>query len=239
VPTAPIKAPNLGAELFTKGLSFGGYSEDLPSVGSQVEWAKNAKGRTNYARKHNPWASFSFPPKNQDSVSANMPFRLFPKKEADFARLPTVAFVVPGLKDDMHDGLVRLSIPKGDTWLREHIDAYYQWAKSHNSLLVVTWDENDNQFDKRQPAGITVPGLTNPFESTATARGRSIQNRIATILAGARIKPGDYAEGKGVTHVNILRTLEAMYGLPRAGAQQPNALKGGIRDDYVITDIFQ
>jgi hypothetical protein len=30
-----------------------------------------------------------------------------------------------------------------------------------------------------------------------------------------------------------------MYGLPRAGAQQPHALNGGIRDDYIITDIFQ
>jgi hypothetical protein len=39
--------------------------------------------------------------------------------------------------------------------------------------------------------------------------------------------------------VTILRTLEAMYGLPRAGAQQPNAAAGGIRDDYIITDVFQ
>jgi hypothetical protein len=30
-----------------------------------------------------------------------------------------------------------------------------------------------------------------------------------------------------------------MYCLPRAGAQQPKAAAGGIRDDYVITDIFQ
>jgi hypothetical protein len=38
--------------------------------------------------------------------------------------------------------------------------------------------------------------------------------------------------------VNILRTLEAMYRLPRSGAQQPNAAGGGIRDDYLITDVF-
>lgn len=239
VPTVQITAPNLGAELFTKNLTFGGYSEDLPQAGSLVEFAKNAAGKKSYARKHNPWASFNFPPKNQVSGSANMPFSDFPTREEDFAKLPTVAIVVPGLKNDMHDGLSRKSVPKGDAWLRAHIDAYYQWAKSHNSLLIVTWDENDNQYDKRHPTGITVPGLTNPFESTATAKGRSIQNRIATIIAGARIKPGDYPEGNGVTHVNLLRTLEAMYGLPRAGAQQPNAAAGGIRDDYVITDIFK
>jgi phosphatidylinositol-3-phosphatase len=238
VPTVPIKAPNLGAELFRKGLTFGGYSENLPKVGSLVDWGKNEKGKTSYARKHNPWASFSFPPKNQLAGSANMPFSLFPTTEADFAKLPTVAIVVPGLKNDMHDGLIRKSIPRGDEWLRDHINAYYQWAKSHNSLLIVTWDENDDQYDKLHPAGITVVGLTDPFASTKTAKGRSIQNRVATILAGAHIKPGDYPEGKGVTHVNLLRTLEAMYGLPRAGAQQPHALDGGIRDDYIITDIF-
>ena len=49
---------------------------------------------------------------------------------------------------------------------------------------------------------------------------------------------GDYPEGKGITHVTILRTLEAMYGLPRAGRQQAKAAAAGIADDYVITDVF-
>jgi phosphatidylinositol-3-phosphatase len=176
---------------------------------------------------------------NQLSGSANRRFADFPTKEEDFAKLPTVAIVVPGLKNDMHDGFSRKSIPNGDAWLREHIDTYYQWAKSHNSLLIVTWDENDNQFDRRHPVGITVVGPTDPFVAATTAKGRSIQNRIPTLIGGARIKPGDYPEGKGVTHVNLLRTLEAMYGLPRDGFQQPKALAGGIRDDYIITDVFK
>ena len=68
---------------------------------------------------------------------------------------------------------------------------------------------------------------------------RDRQNRICTIFAGARIKPGDYAEGLGITHVNVLRTLEAMYALPRSGAQQPNAARGGIADDAIITDVIE
>jgi hypothetical protein len=39
--------------------------------------------------------------------------------------------------------------------------------------------------------------------------------------------------------VNILRTIEAMYGLPSSGAQQPNAAGGGITDETVITDVFE
>ncbi|MHB8067251.1 MAG: hypothetical protein ACYDIC_05025 [Desulfobaccales bacterium] len=66
-----------------------------------------------------------------------------------------------------------------------------------------------------------------------------LKNRIVTIFAGAHIKPGDYPEGKGITHVNILRTLEAMYGLSKAGTQQPNAAGGGITDNYIVTDVFE
>jgi len=36
----------------------------------------------------------------------------------------------------------------------------------------------------------------------------------------------------------ILRTLEAMYGLSRSGHQQPNAVRAGITDDYIMTDVF-
>ena len=57
--------------------------------------------------------------------------------------------------------------------------------------------------------------------------------------AGAHIKPGNYEEGNGITHVNILRTIEAMYGLGKSGAQQPNALGAGIGDDQIITDVFE
>ena len=65
-----------------------------------------------------------------------------------------------------------------------------------------------------------------------------LRNRIVTIFAGAHIKPGVYPEGKDITHVNILRTIESMYGLPKSGAQQPNAAGAGISDDTIVTDIF-
>jgi hypothetical protein len=53
--------------------------------------------------------------------------------------------------------------------------------------------------------GVTDPGDKDPKKS----------KRIVTILGGAHIKHGEYSEGKGVTHVNVLRTLEAMYKLNR------------------------
>jgi hypothetical protein len=64
----------------------------------------------------------------------------------------------------MHDG----TIQQADDWLKQNIiDTYLPWAISHNSLLIVTWDEDG--------------------DNTAT-------NQIPTILAGAKVKPGNYTE---------------------------------------------
>ena len=213
----PFQSANLGQQLIEKAYTFKGYSESLPEIGDTVSRAKN------YARKHVPWISFgNLPDGNTESTSTNLQLEQFP---ADFSKLPTVSIVIPNLIDDMHSGERASRVKNGDTWLKENIDKYYRWAKTHNSLLIITFDENDNR--------IHYSGLTDPANTQ-----NEIKNRIPTIIAGAHIKHGDYPEGIGVTHVNLLRTLEAIYGLPRAGAQQMNALKYGIQDDYVITDIF-
>jgi hypothetical protein len=118
-------APNLAADLSAAGKSFAGYAEDLPGPGSPVCSAGQ------YARKHAPWTDFSNVP-----GSDSLPFTSFP---ADFARLPTVSFVMPNLCHDMHD----CSIAAGDAWLRAQIGGYASWAMRHHSLLIVTWDEDD------------------------------------------------------------------------------------------------
>jgi acid phosphatase len=228
----PFNTPNLGAALIAANKSFKGYAEDLPAIGSTVARIKNKAGDTIYGRKHVPWISFANVP-NGDSVetSSNLRFSDFPNDPAKFDTLPTVAIVVPNLENDMHNGKPAQSIPRGDDWLKKNIDPYYQWAKAHNSLLIVTWDESDNKT--------FYLGLTNPFVVPKNQFRRDMQNRIPTIFAGARIKPGNYPEGNGITHVNILRTLEAMHGLPKSGAQQLNAVGGGISDSYIITDVFK
>jgi acid phosphatase len=231
LPAAMINASNLGQQLIARGLSFKGYSEDLPEIGSTVEYAPNPK-KGPYARKHAPWVSFSnLPCGNTVATSSNLRFADFPKGPDGYAALPTVAFVIPNLENDMHNGCPKDSVPIGDRWLKDNLDSYYQWAKTHNSLLILTFDENN---DIRHYDGLTNP-FVNPKKSELL---RDIQNRIVTIFAGAHIKPGDYAEERGITHVNVLRTLEAMYGLPKSGCQQPNAAGGGIPDDQIITNVF-
>jgi phospholipase C len=164
-------APNLGAELLAAGYTFAGFSEDLPAVGSPV----CAAGK--YARKHVPWANFSNVP-----PATSVPFSAF-NARADYSSLPTVSFVIPNLDNDMHDG----TIAAADAWLQQNLGAYANWAVVNNSLLIVTWDEDDN-------------GPT---------------NQIPTMIFGADVKPGQYNEV--ISHYNVLSTVEQMYGLPKTG----------------------
>ena len=147
-PGAPYTTPDLGGELIKAGFTFGGFSEDMPSVGYTGEFFDN------YAGKHNPMVDFADVP-----ASDNMPYAgFFP---TDFTKLPTFSFVVPNLIDDMHDG----TVSDGDTWLKNNIEPYRQWAQTHNSLLIVTFDEDDNG-----------------------------NNQIATMFDGQMVKPGQYGE---------------------------------------------
>ncbi len=241
-PLYPFTTSNLGFQLINNGYSFKGYAESLPSIGDTVATAGV------YARKHVPWISFANVPNGTTvETSSNLRFLDFPDS-THYDELPTVSFVIPNLDHDMHNcdppnctGELSCCIRKGDDWLRENLDPYYQWAKKNNSLLILTFDEND---DKRGYLGLTNPWIENdktfcPDSNVDPEYCEDLENKIATIFAGAHIKHGDYEEGIGVTHVNVLRTIEAMYGLPKSGRQQPNAAGVGITDDYIITDVFE
>ena len=179
--------PNLATALQAANKSFVGYVE----TGSPPE--------------HNPWESFT----NVQKVERNL--SELPK---DFTQLPTVAFIIPNLDHDMHGDRrpgnwrswldrfswlkdrLRVLIPgltqrlddrlvlDGDTWLKDHLGSYAEWAKMHNSLLIVTFDEDDDH------AG----------------------NHIPTIVFGAHVRPDRYT-GR-ITHYNVFSTLLAMNNLP-------------------------
>ena len=217
----PFTTPNLGAALRNAGFSFATYSQTLPSVGFDGD----SSGE--YMRKHNPvtnWMNDANPTANQYPSTLNQPFTTFQQianSPGGFANLPTVSFVVPDQTYDMHDG----TIQQADDWLKQNIlDTYLPWAITHNSLLIVTWDEDG--------------------DNTGT-------NQIPTIFAGAKVKPGNYTEtnlnannphvgspsdpgiqtptGTAMNHYNVLATIEDVYGLARIG---------GSLNRRPISDIF-
>lgn len=164
-----LEGPNLARGLEEAGFGFMIYSEDLPETGSR------SCVYGGYRRKHNPVVYFPALP-----AEINRPLRDFP---SDYSKLPAVAFVVPNVRNDMHDGSVR----DGDAWLREHLDPYVQWARTHNSLLILTFDEDDHSGD----------------------------NHILTLFSGAHVRTGRYSQR--VDHYDLLSTLAAFYGIPGPG----------------------
>jgi len=163
--------PNLADALQAKGLSFTIYSENLPHAG----FVDCGSADKLYRRKHNPVPNFASVP-----ADANQPFSAFP---ADYAKLPTVAYVVPNMVNDMHDGTVQ----QADTWLKEHLDGYVQWALKNHGIFILTWDEDDG----------------------------TQSNQIATLIIGQDVNPGRYDQK--ITHYAVLRTLTDMYGLHPVG----------------------
>ncbi|MBU6470032.1 MAG: acid phosphatase [Gammaproteobacteria bacterium] len=168
-----LNSPNLASELLAKKLSFAIYSESMPEAGFTGCSASNGL----YRRKHNPVADFQ----GHLPATVNLPFSDFPR---DYAKLPTVAFVVPNMMNDMHDG----TIAEGDTWLKAHLSRYAAWANTHDSLLIVTWDESD---------------------------ARSLSNQILLIVVGAHVKRG--SNDAYVNHYSLLAMLERFYVLDRLG----------------------
>jgi len=165
--------PDLGSQLIAAKDSFTGYAESLPNAGftgcSDPWWSF---WDPPYVRKHVPWTDFKDVP-----ASSNQPFTSFP---SDYSKLPTVSFVIPNEQNDMHSGTVQAA----DSWLKKNLDGYAQWAQKHNSLLIVTWDEDND----------------------------TSVNQIPTIFVGGVVKPGKYNEH--ITHYTVLRTIEEMYALP-------------------------
>ncbi|WP_456678729.1 alkaline phosphatase family protein [Bradyrhizobium sp. RDM12] len=166
--------PTLYTVLKNAGLSFTGYVDEGGS-GSDFN--------------HDPWVSFP------EGRTVQTDFTSFPALFANgnYSSLPTVSFVIPSVSNDMHNG----TIAQGDTWLQQNLGAYAQWAVNNNSLLIVTWDEND--------------------DSTSEAAS----NTVPTLLYGANVVPGNYSTA--YNHYNVLSTITASLGLtaPNNAATAP------------------
>jgi hypothetical protein len=201
----PLSTPNLAAQLMNAGYSFEEYNQTYSAIDNVNNYNQatynpysgqsnltTAQQNDTYARKHNAVVNWVNPnlttvSGNQLPLSAMTGFSEFPTTAAGYANLPTVSFVIPNLENDMHNG----TISAGDTWLSQNMNGYVQWAKTHNSLLLVTWDENDYTLQDG--------------------------NHIATIING---DPSLFQAGDSQQVFNsysILRTIEDMYGLGYAG----------------------
>ena len=198
--------PNLAKSLnSTAGLSFVSYAESLPSDGSQVWQASDGTHPDLYTRSYNAAAMFTDAGTGKNNADINKTFNGFKSLTGlpnTYANLPTVSFVVPNNLNNTHGSndaapfatdpsVYDLLRHSADTWLQQNIDAYVQWAKAHNSLLIITGDEGD--------------------------RAHNFAKGVTTIITGdpRLFVPG--TDTTSINHYNLLRTIEDMYGVTPLG----------------------
>jgi phosphatidylinositol-3-phosphatase len=204
-PKSRFAKRSLGGSLIRRKLSFAGFAEDVPAKPFVCEAGL-------YAMRHCPWVEFKDVPK---SLTRDM--SRFPTTANGFEKLPAVAFVIPNLVNDMHSlsasdpqvtgsAAVPLEVANGDKWLKANIDAYAQWAREHNSLLIITWDEDSATYKY-------------PNARSQRIRTQAPANHIATIFVGSMVMAGKKSE-EIYSFYDLLRTIEDMYGLPPLGGSK-------------------
>jgi hypothetical protein len=203
----PFHTPNLASELVAAGRSFTGYSENLPAVGYTGFEADAGL----YSRRHNPWVQWQSddaPASNHLPASMNQPFSAFPTTPDTFDTLPSLSIVIPNNNNNMHD----MPISRGDMWIESNLGAYAAWAKENNSLLIVTFDEDESNS----------------------------RNKIPTLFYGAHVVAGAEVGGTWTLH-NLLHTIEAANGTMHAGASNDvRSIVGPFTGDVkTVTATFQ
>jgi len=171
-PPAPgsIKADNLPHQLIANGMGFADYSdENVPAAWLAFE---NLPGSASAPNAVDKWLTCPAPVAGQGCG--------FPTTAAGYAALPAVTFVHGNASQSMHNN----NLLQGDTWLKNTVGGYAQWALANNSLLIVTFDEDE-------------------FTSA---------NRIPTVFYGANVYRGSYSES--INQYNMLSTIQTMYGVP-------------------------
>jgi hypothetical protein len=211
--TGPNLAKLLNSTLLPNGqyLSFGGFAESLPHDGDTTTRIAGDPNNPSappdlYMRNYNPMAQFTDVGAHGTTVitnaQVNKTFASFPTTAAGYASLPTVSFIIPNSLHNTHGSNEQAPYAtdpseynflrsSADTWLKNNLDGYLQWAKANNSLLIITGDEEETD--------------STPTES------------LTTIING---DPDLVVQGTNNTsfnHFNLLRTIEDMYGLTPLG----------------------
>lgn len=171
-PALDPATPSLVGQLMRAHLTFAGFAEDQPRAG--FTGCSAGDERRGYVRKHAPWVNFADAP-----PATGLPLRSLPSP----GRMPSVAFIIPNLGHDMHNG----SIIEGDAWLRDHVGPMIAQLDSSDAWLMVTFDESDEAYP----------------------------NNVPLVVVGAGITPGPREQR--VTHYDVLRTIEDIFGLPALG----------------------
>ena len=173
----PSSHPLAVNSIFQQAGSAGSYEESMPS-----NCALSNSGT--YAVRHNPETYYTNirTACNADNVPMGTTSGGAFVTALSSGSLPKFSFVTPNLCNDMHD----CSIQTGDSWLQSWVPKItaspsYQ---AGNTVLFITWDENDGSSGNRVPTIVVSPYTSRGTQSAAA-----------------------------FTHYSLLRTTEQLLGI--------------------------
>jgi hypothetical protein len=140
---------HLVTQLEAAGISWMSYQEDIKAGTCPIA------STGFYAPKHDPFVFFQdvvgSPPSaaNARCVAHHKPYSAL---AADLAGpLARYVFVTPNLCHDMHGDAKcpqgtgdAANIKAGDAWLKTELPPILAWAKAHDGVIFITWDEGDS-----------------------------------------------------------------------------------------------
>jgi phosphatidylinositol-3-phosphatase len=184
----PVAATNLADRIEASGRTWRGYFDamPLPCTSTSVN---------SYVVRHNPFVYFDDIRTNESRcVDGVVPFSRLATDLQSTSTTPSLSLIVPDKCNDMHD----CPIQTGDAWLQSNLATIFAspaWT-TQNSLLVITWDEDD--------------------ESVSNV------GTVSTILVGPSVRRGTVSYASR-DHYSIVRTIEDAWGLAPLSANDAAA----------------
>ncbi|QLL30372.1 hypothetical protein HG536_0A01890 [Torulaspora globosa] len=181
--------------LDSKSISWGEYEEHMPYSGFQgFNYSNQETFANDYVRKHNPLIIFDSVAQNQTRLGNIKNFTMFEKDLAD-KTLPQFFHITPNMTNDGHDSTIKVAA----NWSRSFLTPLLQNEYfTNNTLIVLTFDENDTY---------------------------SIKNKVFTILLGGAV-PEELKGTTDSTfydQYSLISTPEANWDLPSLGRNDVNA----------------
>ncbi|WP_343900537.1 alkaline phosphatase family protein [Arthrobacter rhombi] len=178
--------PNITDALERSGRTWKMYAEGMPAPCTAAN-----SGR--YAVRHNPF--MYFPGVTSDPAACAqhvVPFTQLARDLKTAASLPDFVFISPDTCNDMHD----CPVATGDAWLAREVPKILDSPAftRQNSLLVLTWDEDDH----------------------------TDRNTVATLFAGPAARRGA-TFSRLYDHYSLLHTVEDLWDLPPLTANDRDA----------------
>ncbi len=234
----PSFVKTLPDQLEAKGLTWGGYMEDMtkpcqhPPIGTTDDHIR-ARAGDQYATRHNPFVYFHSLIDSGSCEKHDLPLSRLEVDLKSVATTPNLVFITPNLCNDGHNGPSAICLGGGlksaDRFLREWVPKIMASpAYQNDGMLLITFDEaevganGDATACCNEPTGpnTLLPGLTGPGGG-----------RIGAVILSRYVKAGS-TNDMPYNHYSLLRSLEDLWHLDHLGYAAQADLKAFGDDVY-------